>query len=184
MEEYKMANRICRPVTKIPELFVLNATVPVGQTLYAGDVVLVDTLDTNISGNYSVFASTQPATANLGKKMAIVINGGFELLADGRRPEGQPDYSQYGFVAGDVITVILLEEGMRFEISTDSFTGTATLGWSIHPVNGAFKAATAATTPAGTYSSLKTLALKNFRAGGKFGAQFISTVVAMVQQPA
>jgi hypothetical protein len=178
-----MANRICRPVTKVPEYLVLNATVPTGETLNAGDIVLVNTLDTDISGNYSVFASTQPATANLGKKMAIVINGGFELLADGRRPEGQPDYSQYSFAEGEVITVILLEVGLRFEISTDSLTGTATVGYSIHPVDGAFKPTTASTTPAGTYSSLKTLALKNFRAGGKFGAQFISTVVAIVQQP-
>jgi hypothetical protein len=178
-----MANRICRPVTKVPDYLTLNATVPAGETLYAGDVVLVNTLDTNISGNYSVFASTQPATANLTKQMAIVINGGFEQLADGRRPAGQPDYSQYSFAEGEVVTVILLIEGLRFEISTDSFTGTATLGWSIHPVNGAFKPATAATTPAGTYSSLKTLALKNFRTGGNFGGQFISTVVAMVQQP-
>jgi hypothetical protein len=178
-----MANRICRPVTKVPEYLTLNATVPTGQTLYAGDVVLVDTLDTNISGNYSVFASTQPATANLGRQMAIVINGGFELLADGRRPAGQPDYSQYSYAEGEVITVVLLVEGLRFEISTDSLTGTATLGYSIHPVDGAFKPTTAATTPAGTYTSLKTLTLKDFRAGGLYGGQFISTVVAIVQQP-
>jgi hypothetical protein len=178
-----MANRICRPVTKVPGYLVLNATVPTGQTLYAGDVVLVNTLDTNISGNYNVFASTQPATANLGKQMAIVINGGFEQLADGRRPSGQPDYSQYSFAEGEVITVVLLVEGLRFELSYDGITGTPTLGYSIHPVNGAFKPSTAATTPAGTYSSLKTLALKNFRAGGIFGGKFISTVVAMVQQP-
>jgi hypothetical protein len=178
-----MANRICRPVTKVPEYLVLTATVPNGQTLYPGDVVLVNTLDTNISGNFSVFAATQPATANLGRQMAIVINGGFEQLPDGRRPEGQPDFSQYSFAAGEVITVILLVEGLRFEISNDCITGTTAVGNSIHPVNAAFKPATAASTPSGTYSSFKTLALKNFRIGGLYGAQFISTVVAMVQQP-
>ena len=178
-----MANRICRPVTKVSDYLVLNATVPAGQTLYAGDIVLVNSLDTNISNNFNVFASTQPATANLGKQMAIVINGGFEQLADGRRPEGQPDYSKYSFSEGEVVTVILLAQGLRFEISYDCLTGTPAVGNSIHPVNGAFKPATAASTPAGTYSSFTTLALKNFRIGGLYGAQFINTVVAIVQQP-
>lgn len=178
-----MANRICRPVTPVPDYLVLNVIVPAGKTLYAGDLVLANTLDTTISGNYSVMAVTDPATANLGRQMAIVINGGFEQLPDGRRPDGQPDFSQYSFGEGEIVTVILLAQGLRFEISTDSLTGTATVGYSIHPVDGANKPATAAATPAATYSSLKTLALKNFRAGGLFGAQFISTVVAMVQQP-
>ena len=178
-----IVNRICRPVTAVPDYLVLDIVVPTGKTFYAGDLVLVNTLDTTISGNYSVMAATDPATANLGRQMAIIINGGFEQLSDGRRPDGQPDFTRYSFVAGDVIPVILLAQGLRFEISTDSLTGTPTVGFSIHPVDGANKPATVTATPAGTYSSLKTLALKNFRAGGLFGAQFISTVVAMVQQP-
>lgn len=178
-----MANRICRPVTAVPDYLVLKVLVGAGQTLYAGDIIDIDGLDTSISGNYSVFTANQPATATLGRQMAIVINGGFETLPDGRRPEGQPDFSQYSYVEGDVATVILLGQGLRFELSYDGLTGTPAVGNSIYPVDGAFKPSTSATTPAGTYSSLRTLALKNFRSGGLWGAGFISTVVAIVQQP-
>ena len=179
-----MANRICRPVTAVPDYMVLNVSVPTGKTYYAGDVLLVNALDTNIAGNWSVFTPVEPATANLGTRMAIVINGGFETLSDGRRPNGQPDYSQYSFVEGDIMTVILLTEGVTFELSTDSLgSGTATVGYSVHPVDGATKMTTAATTPAGTYSALNTLAKRSFRAGGQFGGSFISTIIVQVKQP-
>lgn len=178
-----MANRLARPITAVPEYAVLNFIVPTGKTYYAGDVFVLNTLDTNLTNNFSTFAPTEPATANLGNQMAIVINGGFEQLSDGRRPEGQPDFTQYSFVAGDVVTAVLLVQGLRFEISTDCFTGTATVGYSIHPVNAATKMATASATPAGTYSSLTTLAKKYFRIGGLFAAQSINTVVAMVKEP-
>lgn len=179
-----MANRLCRPVTAVPDYAVLNVSVPTGKTYYAGDVLLVESLDTGISGNWSVFTPVEPATANLGKQMAIVINDGFEKLADGRRPEGQPDYTQYSFTEGDIMTVVVLVQGFTFEISTDCLgSGTATVGYSIHPVNAATKPVTASTTPAGTYSALTTIALKYFRSGGNFGSQFINTVVARVKQP-
>lgn len=179
-----MANRICRAVTEVPAYMVLNVKVPTGKTYYAGDVLLVDALDTDIVGNWSVFTPVEPATANLGSRMAIVVNGGFETLSDGRRPNGQPDYSQYSFIEGDIMTVILLTEGMTFEISTDCIeSGTPTVGYSIHPVNGATKMTTASTTPAGTYSAFNTLAKRNFRAGGQFGGTFIPTVIAQVKQP-
>lgn len=179
-----MANRLCRPVTEVPEYAVLNVRVPSGKTYYAGDILLVESLDTDLVGNFSVFTPVEPATANLGKQMAIVINGGFEQLSDGRRPEGQPDYTQYAFNAGDVMTVVVLLQGVTFEISTDCIgSGTPTVGYSIHPVNGATKGTTASSTPSGTYSALNTLALKNFRAGGIFGGTFIPTVVARVKQP-
>jgi hypothetical protein len=170
-------------MTEVPDYAVLNVSVPSGKTYAAGDVLLVESLDTTISGNYSVFTPVEPATANLGKQMAIVINGGFEKLADGRRPEGQPDFTQYTFTEGDIMVVVVLVQGLTFEISTDCITGTVAVGNSIHPVNAATKSETAATTPTGTYSALTTLATKYFRAGGLFGTQFINTVVARVKQP-
>lgn len=182
-----MANRICYPVTDVPKYAMRNVRVPSGKTYYAGDVLLVNALDSgsDLYKNRTVFTPVEPATANLGTRMAIVINGGnFEQLSDGRRPEGQPDWTQYSYNAGDIMPVLILLPGFIFEISTDCIgSGTPTVGYSIHPVNGATKMTTASTTPSGTFSSFNTLALKDFRAGGNFGASFISTVVAEVKQP-
>lgn len=177
--------RLCRPVTEVPEYMVLQVRVGAGQTIYAGDIIDINGLDTVIVNNYNVFACNQPTTARLGRQMAIVINGGFEQLLDGRRPNGQPDYTQYSFTEGEIITVILLKSGVRFEISQASLTVTGTLakGFGIFPVNGSFKPSSAVAVPSGTYSSLNVLQLKYFRAGGQNGAQFIPTVVAIVQQP-
>ena len=178
-----ISGRLCRPVTEVAIELVLKVRVGAGQTIYAGDIIDINGLDTVLTNNLEVFACNQPTTARLGKQMAIVINDGFETLADGRRPDGNANYTQYSFAEGDVITVILLREGSRFELSYDSMTGTPTVGYSVFPVNGAFIPSTATTVPAGTYSSLRTLALRNFRAGGLFGAQFMSTAVVIVQQP-
>jgi hypothetical protein len=181
-----MFNYICRPVTPVPDYLVVNATVPAATTFYAGEVILVNTLDASISGNLSVYASTQPATANLGKQMAVIINGGFEELSDGRRPEGQPDFTQYTYSAGTVFTAIILTSAMRFEISNDSVnlnSLTPTAGQVLYPVNAANTLTLGTTVPAGTYSSLSVLAPKYFRLGGQFGAQFASTMVVVVNVP-
>jgi len=179
-----MANYVCRPMVSVPDYLVGTVVVPVGTTLTAGSIVFADANDTTIPGNYSVFSAVQPITGTLGKQMAIVINGGWEQLADGRRPEGNPDYTQYTFNAGDVATIIFLTPKMRFEISYDAITGTPAVNGVLFPVT-ASNALTynATTVPIGTFSSFTVLALKNFRLGGKFGAQFASTVVAMVKNP-
>ena len=176
-----MANRICRVVTDVPDYTVFNIVVPTGKTYYAGDVLQLDGL---MTGSLNVFDVAEPATANLATQKIILINDTFETLSDGRRPDGQANYAKYEFKEGEIVTGILLVEGMRFEISTDSIaSGTPTVGYSIHPTNGAVQMTTAATTPAGTYSAFETLALRSFRAGGQFGGEFIPTVVAIVKQP-
>lgn len=178
-----MANRICYPMTDVPKYLVATINVPAGVTLKAGDVVIANTNDATISGNYSVYSPEQPATLNLVKRMAIVINGGFEQLADGRRPDGQPDYTQYEFNEGDVVTVIFLVPELRFQISTDCINGVAAVNDFIFPVDGAYQMDVDATVPVGTFSSLKLLASKYFRLGGQAGAQFAETFVAVVQDP-
>jgi len=181
-----MSNYICRPVVPVPDYLVVTTTVPSGQTFYAGEVVFNSALDSSISGNLSVYASTQPAVANLGKQMAIIINGGFEQLSDGRRPEGQPDFTQYTFAAGDVVTAIVLTSAMRFELSNDSVnlnSLTPTAGQVLYPVNAAYILTLGTAVPAGTYSSFTVLATKYFRLGGQFGAQFASTMVVAVNVP-
>jgi len=179
-----MANYVSRPMTEVPDYLVGTVIVPTGTTLYAGNIVFADVADTTISGNYSVFSAATPVTGTLGKQMAIVINGGWEQLPDGRRPEGNPDYTQYTYNAGEIATIVFLTPKMRFEISYDCITGTPTAGGVLYPVNASnVLTYNASTVPSGTFSSFNVTALKNFRLGGKFGAQFASTVVAMVKNP-
>ena len=181
-----MSNYICRPLTKVPDHLVADVTVPAGVTFNAGQIVVANTLDSSIPGNYSVYAATQPATANLGKKMGVIINGGFEQLPDGRRPEGQPDFTQYTFAAGDVVTIVFLDPQMRFEISNDSVnlnSLTPAAGQALYPVNASYTMTLGASVPAGTFSSFTVLATKYFRLGGQFGGQFASTMVVVANIP-
>ena len=179
-----MANRVCRPVVEIPDYLVGTVIVPDGVTLYPGDIIVADTYTSAIAGNWSVFAATKPITANLGEQMAVIINGGFEMLPDGRRPDGQPDFTKYEFIAGDVVTIIFLTPQARFEISNDCITGTPIVGDFLFPVDDSYKVSKGAAIPVGTFSSLKVLALKNFRLGGLYGAQFAPTVICSVRNPA
>lgn len=180
-----MPNYLCRATNpRVPDYLIIKVAVPSGQTMKAGDVFPVKALDTNIPNNYQVFTGSQPATADLGIRMAIVINDGFETLEDGRRPAGQPDYTQYTFGEGEVVTAVLLVPGLMFEISKDCLTGTGSIaaGNILEPVNGAYTLATKTAHTAGTKSALRVLnAAKNFRMGGQFGYNFITTVVAMVE---
>lgn len=180
-----MANYLCRATNpRVPDYLIIKVSVPTGQTMKAGDVFPVKALDTGIANNYQVFTGTQPTTADLGIRMAIVINDGFETLEDGRRPAGQPDYTQYTFGEGEVVTAVLMVPGLVFEISKDCLTNTGSIaaGNFLEPVNGAYTMATKTARTAGTKSGMRVLnAAKNFRMGGQFGYNFISTVVAMVE---
>ena len=176
-----MANYLCRATNpRVPDYLVKKVSVPTGKTLHAGDLVMLKTLDTGIADNYQVYVGDQPATADLKLRAAIIINDGFETLGDGRRPDGQPDYTQYVYQAGDVVTAILLVPGLDFEISTSAITGTAAVGKFVEPVNAAYAGSIVDTRTTGTTSALKVLATKNFRKGGKFGFEFLDTVVATV----
>ena len=178
-----MANRLCYPMVAVPEYLVSTIRVPAGVILKAGDVVLADAADSSISGNFSVLAPVEPATANLGEQMAIVINGGWEQLPDGRRPSGQPDYTKYEFIENDVVTIVFLAPQMTFQISFDCVNGTPVVGNVLTPVDGSYQMDVDTTVPAGTFSSLAVVALKYFRLGGKFGAEFANAMVAKVKNP-
>ena len=176
-----MANYLCRATNpRVPDYLVKKVSVPADTTLHAGDIVMLKALDSGIENNYQVYTGTQPATDNLKLRAAIIINDGFETLPDGRRPKGQPDYTQYVYQAGEVVTAIMLVPGLDFELSTDVINGTFTAGQYIEPVNDAYTGAVKAARTEGTKSALMMLAQKNFRMGGMFGYQFIDTVVATV----
>ena len=123
-----MANYLCRATNpRVPDYLIIKVSVPTGQTMKAGDVFPVKALDTGIANNYQVFTGTQPTTADLGIRMAIVINDGFETLEDGRRPAGQPDYTQYTFGEGEVVTAVLMVPVLVFDISTACLTQPTSL---------------------------------------------------------
>lgn len=186
-----MANYLARVASpRVPDYAIIKAIVGTGETLNPGSLVALTALDTAIltENNYQVFAATKPATANLGEMMAIVINDGFETLADGRRPDGQPDYTQYTFKEGEVVTCVLLVPGLMFEISQDCVTSgtSAVAGDIIEPVNNSYmgnRIASATGRTEGVMSGLKVLTTKYFRMGGMFGGNFITTIVAMAVPP-
>lgn len=174
-----MAQCYVAPITRIPEKNVFLARVPAGQTLQAGAIVDLSTLDTTIANNYQVYVASAPAATST--MLGIVINDGWEQLADGRRPEGQPDYTQYTFGAGEVVCVVALDKWTRFEISEDCIEGNA-------PAVGGFLASQAAKyqLAAGDTGILRVDAKKYVRAGGQFGgsltAGYIPSMVCTVIQ--
>lgn len=178
-----MANYLCRATNpRIPDYMVVKVSVPAGEVMHAGQVFPLKELDSTIPNNYQVFTGTAPAAADMGTRMAIVINDGFETLSDGRRPDGQPDYTQYTYAEGDVVTAIIMNPGLVFEISADCIIGTPAKNGYLNPTTNKNDLTYAATPTAGTKSVLKILnATKNFRMGGQFGYNFIPTVVAMVE---
>lgn len=176
-----MANYLCRATNpRVPDYLVKKVSVPADTTLHAGDIVVLKALDSGIENNYQVYTGSKPATDDLGLRAAIIINDGFETLADGRRPDGQPDYTQYVYQAGEVVTAIMLVPGLDFELSTDVIDGAFAAGQYIEPVNGTYKGAVKESRTTGTKSALMMLGQKNFRMGGMFGYQFIETVLATV----
>jgi hypothetical protein len=185
-----MANYVSRVASpRVPDYNVIKVRVPAGVTLTPGSFIPLVKLDDTLPNNWQVFAGEKPVTANLASQMAIVINDGFETLPDGRRPDGQPDYTKFTFIEGDVVTAILLTPGLVFELSVDCITnGTAAVaGDVIEPVNGAYlgsRIAAATGRSAAVMSGLKVLAAgKSFRLGGQFGGTFVKTVVAMATPP-
>lgn len=176
-----MANYVCYCVTpKIPSDKFVKVLVPAGG-LRAGQIVNCVSLASsipNVANNLEVYTATQPTTATLGSKFfAVVVNGGFETLSDGRRPAGQPDYTQYTYQEGEIVDAIIMDKNLVFEIGVSSVTGgtTATpasdIGKYIVPANGTYNGAVSAEATAGL--CMKIIGTTYFRNGGLFGAGMI-----------
>ena len=85
--------------TENPGYMQAQIRVPAAEELHAGQVVVAETLDASLgSKNLGVYAPTKVADATK-DSIALVLNNGFETMADGRRPNGQPDYTQYVYEA-------------------------------------------------------------------------------------
>lgn len=176
-----MAQCYVAPITRIPEKNVFLARVPAGKKIQAGAIVDLSTLDETIPNNYQVYVASAPtATSTM---LGIVINDGWEQLADGRRPEGQPDFTQYEFEAGEVVCVVALDTWTRFEIAEAAIDGDAPeIGGWLGAQDGEYLLAAA------DKGVLRVDAKKFVRAGGQFGGSlasgFIPSMVCTVAIPA
>lgn len=178
-----MEHYICRTVTELPGYMQANLRVPEGTQVYAGEIYMAKTLDTDLGhGNWSVYLPE--VIEDVSKEVpAIVLNGGFETLNDGRRPNGQPDYTTYAFNPGDIATAIRLEQGTKFEISYDAISNGIDvdgLGYLIPEEGVGLLKFVDTLNEVNSKVYLKVEALKHFRIGGKFGGQFINTMVVRV----
>lgn len=171
-----MAQCYVAPITRIPEKNVFLARVPADTTIQAGAIVDLSELDSSIENNYQVYVAAKPSANST--MLGIVINDGWEQLADGRRPDGQPDYTKYEFGAGEVVCVVALDTWTRFEISEDCLDGDA-------PSVGGWLGAQANKyeLKAGETGILRVEAKKYIRAGGQFGGSlaggFIPSLVCI-----
>ena len=128
-------NYICEPRYTVPAILTVN--VQAEDELKAGDVVainkLVDTAD-----NREVYEATMPAAGDI--RYAIIVNQGIEELEDGRRPEGQPNFTTFTYKAGTTLhAVILGYQPVPFAISDNQIDGTAAIGKFLIPQTGKHK---------------------------------------------
>lgn len=175
--------RICRPLTKVADKNVEKVRVPSGVTLRPGDVVLCETLDTTRADNIEVYTPGQ-VTSITGAIPCIVINQGFEQLADGRRPAGNPNPADYEFTAGQTVTVIRLENDLKFFISSESLDNTGTvapaIGVKLILQANDYQLATANT--GGTSTLVMNIEkVTSQPVGGQFGSGFEAGVITRVE---
>ena len=181
-----MANYIAQCITpRVSSDHIAKITVPAGG-LKAGQVVIADTLDAAITGNYEVFTATQPTEDKLSSKsVGIVLNDGFETMSDGRRPNGQPNYYQYTYNEGETAPIIYLDSHLVFIISKDALdsrtASEAAVGKFLYPTNGSNNLTVGDAIPSGTTMGLKVVALYNTPIGGLPFNGFAPSFVCIAQ---
>ena len=122
-------NYICDVRDTAPALNVVN--VKAEETLKAGDVVAINRLVED-EENREVYEATMPAEGDI--RYAIIVNQGIEELADGRRPEGQPNFTAFEFKAGTVLHAVILGYApIPFVIADNQIDGTAEVGKFLAP---------------------------------------------------
>lgn len=173
---------VCRAVTENPSYMQAQIKVPAADELHAGLVVVAENLDASIRGNLSVYAPTKVADITK-DNLAIVLDGGFETLSDGRRPDGQPDYTQYTFKEGEVVTAMRLLPETKYELSIDACgdsvaAATVVPGDNLIPEVGKYELKYSAKGTAVTAKNYLTVeAVKYFRLGGQSGMDMAKTLV-------
>lgn len=180
-----MEHYICRPVTELPAYMQAQFRVPEGEIITAGQVFAAEELDTELRyGNWTVFVPEFLSDIET-QIPSIVLDGGFETLPDGRRPDGQPDYTEYAFTEGQVITAIRLLPETKFEIGYDSIIQESEIkvgGYLVPEVGSRHLIFKEMLEEADTSIYLVVEALKYFRIGGLYDNEFAQTVVARVKK--
>lgn len=179
-----MANYICRTVTETPGYMQADFRVPEGTQVYPGEIYMPNQLDTDLGyGNWRVYLPEVIEDVET-EVPAIILNGGFETLSDGRRPDGNPDYTTYEFNPGDVATAILLKPEIKLEISYDAISNgidVEGLGYLIPEEGLGLLKFVETLDEVNSKVYLKVEALKEFRLGGLFGGEFAKTMVVRVK---
>ena len=150
-----MKHYVCRPVTKVPDYLISNVRVNEEIELTAGEAVVPDVIDTEINGNFTVYTTSPIST--LGDSPALVLNDCFETLEDGRRPNGNPDYTTYVYKEDEVVACVNLVPEMRFEIGTDNWVNSEEYIQAGYPSEGYlwFNPQTTAITYSSNFSDVK-----------------------------
>ena len=184
-----MEHYICRMVTENPGYIQAQLRVPENTEIVAGEVFKAEYLDDSIYGNYTVYLPELMESVE--DEPAIVINNGFETMNDGRRPNGQPDYTQYIYKAGDVITAVRLVPDVKFELGTDGLDNVEDLlsqdaskiigTWLYPTINSSSLIWTDDFDDIDTKVYLYIENIKWFRLGGKSGSQFAYTLIVRVK---
>ncbi len=93
-----MEHYICRPATELPGYMQVQFRVQDGMVINAGQIYVAEYLDGTLGeNNYLTFIPEVIDNAAI-QTPAIVINNDFEVLPDGRRPDGNPDYTEYDYI--------------------------------------------------------------------------------------
>lgn len=183
-----MFHYICRTVTELPAYMFALIKVPEGDSMAAGEVYKAETLDTTMSGNTTVYVAEYVTNKN--DLPVIALNDSFETLLDGRRPDGQPDYTQYVYNEGEIINSVRLDKNVKLELGTDTLSNQldvkdvedANLKDTWLYINNAGRLTWAnsfADVSSRVYFVIE--AVKYFRLGGQSGAEFARTLVVRVK---
>lgn len=183
-----MFHYICRTVTELPGYMFALIKVPEGDSMAAGEVYKAETLDTTIPGNTTVYVAEYVTDKN--DLPVIALNDSFETLLDGRRPDGQPDYTQYVYNEGEVINSVRLDKNVKLELGTDTLSNQLDMKdiddtnlkdtWLYINNEGRLTWSNSfANVSSRVYFVIE--AVKYFRLGGQFGMEFARTLVVRVK---
>lgn len=177
-----MKHYICRPMTEVEGYLLANFKVK-NEDIVAGQFFRAERLTTSIDGNFSVYSPDIMAKAD--DDIAIILNNSFETLEDGRRPNGNSDYTTYVYKKNEVITGVRLVEGLTFELGMESIIANQEVqagGYLIPEVGENKLIYTETLEGIDSKEYLLIEGLKDFRVGGQFGSQFVKTMIVRVKR--
>lgn len=177
-----MKHYICRPTTEVEGYLLANFKVK-NEDIVAGQFFRAERLTTSIDGNFSVYSPDIMAKAD--DDIAIILNNSFETLEDGRRPNGNSDYTTYVYKKNEVITGVRLVEGLTFELGMESIIANQEVqagGYLIPEVGENKLIYTETLEGIDSEEYLLIEGFKDFRVGGQFGFQFVKTMIVRVKR--